>query len=197
LQMPNTIILERPDSTLNIDLIDALKNRKSTMQFLTKEITLKELSTVLWYMKGADTIEKNHVVPWSNGYDFMNIYVLSNSGIYKYDDKNHILRPISPLNIKSETATATGGEGIKEASNILLLAANMSKLDSIRDPEIRLKFAHSTAGALGQNAYLVANSMKLGIRFLGSLNKGIAPKYFQLGRDEILLYSILLGYKKL
>ena len=61
------IVLERPKSNINVDLITAYKLRKSTKSFLTKEINLEDLSTILWAANGINRPNGKRTAPSSYG----------------------------------------------------------------------------------------------------------------------------------
>ncbi len=57
------IKLEDHQSSLNVDLITVLQNRKSTRGFTDKEISLKDLSTILWAANGINRYDGKRTAP--------------------------------------------------------------------------------------------------------------------------------------
>ena len=98
------IVLERPKSNINVDLITAYKLRKSTKGFLTKEINLEDLSTILWAANGINRPNGKRTAPSSYGKYYINLYVVSNKGAYIFDAPKHELRLITEENVKGQIA---------------------------------------------------------------------------------------------
>ncbi len=57
------IMLEKPYSGVNVDLIKAYELRKSTKYFSKKEISIKELSTILWSANGINRKDGKRTAP--------------------------------------------------------------------------------------------------------------------------------------
>ncbi len=190
------IILEKPYSSVDIDLIKAYELRKSTKLFSEKEISLKELSTILWSANGVNRKDGKRTAPSPFGKELINLYVFSNIGIYLYDVEQNKLILRSTENAKKDIGAESGARGTETASLVLLLTGDLSKLPDFLSRDVKINTAHATAGTIGQNIYLIANALDLGTRFIGSLSgKGIRS-CLELSEDEIPLYIMPLGHKK-
>ena len=190
------IILEKPVSNVNIDLMKAYGLRKSTKKFSEKEISIKELSTILWSANGINREDGKRTAPSPFGEELINLYVFSNSGIYLYDAKQNKLLLRSTKNAKIDIGAESGARGTKTASLVLLLTGDLSKLPNFIEREVKVNTAHATAGTIGQNVYLIANALNLGTRLVGSLSEEGIRSCLELSEDEIPLYIMPLGHKK-
>jgi len=190
------IILQNPDQDIGVDLIKALKLRKSTKLFSTKEIGLREISAVLWSANGINRENGRRTAPSPFAKDLISIYVFSNIGIYRYDARQNKLIFLSDKNKKKDIGAKSGARGIKTASHVLLLTADLSQFPDFITRDVRLNSAHATAGSIGQNIYLIANSLDLRTRFVGSINEEGIRASLELREDEAPLYIMPLGYKK-
>ena len=190
------ITLEQPFSSIDVDLMKAYNLRKSTKYFSEKEISLKELSTILWSANGVNREDGKRTAPSPFGKELINVYIFSNIGIYLYDVEQEKLLVLSNKNAKKDIGAESGARGTQTASLVLLLTGDLSKLPDFLSKEVKINTAHATAGTIGQNIYLIANALDLGTRFVGSLNvKGIRG-CLELSKDEIPLYIMPLGHKK-
>jgi nitroreductase len=190
------IMLEKPYSGVNVDLIKAYELRKSTKYFSKKEISIKELSTILWSANGINRKDGKRTAPSPFGKELINLYVFSSSGIYIYDAAQNKLQLRSIKNAKMEIGAESGARGTKTASLVLLLTGDLSKLPDFLSRDVKINTAHATAGTIGQNVYLIANALDLGTRFVGSLNEKGIRNCLALNEDEIPLYIMPLGHKK-
>ena len=190
------INLEKPEQDIGIDLIRALKLRKSTKLFSSKEIGLKEISLILWSANGINRENGKRTAPSPFAKDVISIYVFSGIGIYRYDAGKNKLIFLSDKNKKKDIGAESGARGVKTASHVLLLTGDLSQFPDFIAGDVRLNSAHATAGAVGQNIYLIANSLDLRTRFVGSISEEGIRSSLKLREDEVPLYIMPLGNKK-
>ncbi len=190
------IVLEKPASTIDVDLMEAYGLRKSTKEFSEKEVGIKELSTILWSANGINRNDGKRTAPALFGMEVISIYVLSNSGIYLYDATQNKLLSRSTKNAKKDVGAEHGARGIETASLVLLLTGDLAMIPDFISRDVRLNAAHASAGTIGQNVYLIANALGLRTRLVGSLNVEGIRDCLMLSKDEIPLYIMPLGYGK-
>jgi len=187
------IVLERPKANINVDLMTAYKLRKSTKSFLTKEINLEDLSTILWAANGINRPDGKRTAPSSYGKYYINLYVVSNKGIYIYDVPKHELRLVADENVKRQIAKQ---KYVGEASHIIMFAADLSKFHPLVKEEAKIPVAYATVGFIGQNIYLITNTLNLGASFVVGLKKEVIREKLKLKADEIPLCAMPIGYPK-
>ena len=186
------IVLERPKSNINVDLITAYKLRKSTKSFLTKEINLEDLSTILWAANGVNRPNGKRTAPSSYGRHYTNIYVLSNKGIHIYDAPKHELRFITDEDVKRQIAKQ---KYVGEASHIIVFTADPSKFHPSSKGS-KISTGYATTGFIGQNIYLITNALNLGASYVINIKKEVIREKLKLKADEILLSVMPIGYPK-
>jgi len=190
-------VLEKPESKIDVDLMKAFGLRKSTKEFSEKEVSIKELSTILWSANGINREDGKRTAPALFGMEVIRIYVLSNSGIYLYDATQNTLLSRSTKDAKKDVGSKRGGaEGTETASLVLLLTGDPSMIPDFLSRDMRLNAAYATAGTIGQNVYLIANALGLRTRLVGALNVEGIRGCLKLSEDEIPLYIMPLGYGK-
>ena len=191
------IVLEKPESKIDVDLMKAFGLRKSTEEFSEKEVSIKELSTILWSANGINREDGKRTAPALFGMEVIRIYVLSNSGIYLYDATQNTLLSRSTKDAKKDVGSKRGGaEGTETASLVLLLTGDPSMIPDFLSRDMRLNAAYATAGTIGQNVYLIANALGLRTRLVGALSVEGIRSCLKLSKDEIPLYIMPLGYGK-
>ena len=96
------IVLEKPKSNINVDLVTAFQLRKSTKSFSTKEISFEDLSTILWAANGVNRPNGKRTAPSSYGKYYTNLYVISSGGAHLYDPHKQGLTFVTAENIKKQ-----------------------------------------------------------------------------------------------
>lgn len=187
------IVLERPKSNINVDLITAYKLRKSTKSFLTKEINLEDLSTILWAANGVNRPNGKRTAPSSYGRHYTNIYVLSNKGIHIYDAPKHELRFITDEDVKGQIAKQ---KYVGEASHIIVFTADPSRFHPLVKEKSKISTGYATTGFIGQNIYLITNALNLGASYVINIKKEVIRAKLRLKADEIVLSVMPIGYPK-
>lgn len=187
------IVLERPKSNINVDLVTAYQLRKSTKSFLTKETNFEDLSTILWAANGINRPDGKRTAPSSYGRYYINLYVVFNKGIYLYDAPKHELRSISDEDVRGQIARQ---KYVGEASHVIVLTADLSKFHPLVEEGAKIPVAYATAGCIGQNIYLITNALNLGTSFVLGIKGEVIREKLRLKEDEIPLCAMPIGYPK-
>ncbi len=187
------IVLEKPKSNINLDLITAFQLRKSTKSFSTKEISFEDLSTILWAANGVNRPDGKRTAPSSYGRHYTNLYVISSGGVHLYDPHEHELAFVTAENIKKQIARQ---KYVGEASHIILMTAALSKFHPKVKEEAKELVGYATAGFIGQNIYLITNALDLGASFVLGIKKEVIREKLKLKEDEIPLCVMPIGYPK-
>lgn len=167
-------------------IFTALEARHSATpaDFPLKNISTQELSNLLWAATGENRASKGWTVPLAMGNSPYNrIYVLNDSGIYRYNWKLNRLIEVSPKNVKNEV----GLQGIVGKSPVVLVF--------VSDGNVRKEYAYIASGAMTQNIYLAAASMGIEGRFVISMNENAIRQALQLKENELPLNLMLIGRK--
>lgn len=187
------IALEPFSHQFSKDLGNALISRESCRDFSAQEVSLKNLSAVLWAANGVNREKGKRTAPAPYGKYVIDLYVVMEKGVYLYLPDEHSLQFVSERAIKDKV----GKQGdIKKASHVLVMVAKTHRLPFIVKKENRLPMAHATAGCIAQNVYLAASALDLGTRLVEGLNEKIIKETFALQKEEEPLYIMPLGYPK-
>ena len=188
-----TIHLVEPVSTVNLDLMETLKLRKSTKEFTNYRISSQELSTILWAANGINRKDGKRTAPSAYGKYFMEIYVASEQGVYRYEPVKHQLIMVSRKNIKSKVASQ---KFVGAASHVLIFTANLNEFPFFVKNDDRIACAYATAGCIGENVYLMTGALKLGTCLMSSINKSFIQENLKLKKNQLPLLSMPIGLPK-
>jgi SagB-type dehydrogenase family enzyme len=187
------ITLPQPKETLNVDVMQAFRQRKSIRSFVQgKTIAMEDLATILWAGYGVNRQDGKHTVATARGKDCLDLYVLTDSGIYSYMPKTHSLTQVSKDNIKNKIARQ---DFVADASAVVVL---VGKLDAFAgSPEqTQIAYLNYTAGAASENIFLAADSLSLGTVVMANYDTEIVKKALQLKDTQSPLYIMPIGYPK-
>jgi hypothetical protein len=112
-QESNTIKLNEPNKKRGLPVMEALSVRASVRDWSDKELSLQDLSDLLWAANGINRPEsgKRTAASAMNAQD-IDIYVFMKDGAYLYDPKQHALIPRLGGDRRVEiTARPGGGPG--------------------------------------------------------------------------------------
>ena len=176
-----------------MSLFEALKKRSSASggDFSLAEITREDLSTLLWAASGLNRGETGWTVPMYQGVPpYCRIYVVANNGVFLYDWKDHGLEKVSGENIKGKIGKQTF---VKKAYYTLIFVSDAEILSRFGSEDITRDFARVAAGAMTQNVYLASAALRIGARYIHSMNVEEIRRALKLPPGDVPIALMLLG----
>jgi nitroreductase len=153
------IILPVPSKSGGKPLMDALNERQSSRSFSDKDLTLQQLSDLLWAAWGINRpADKKRTAPSSSNRQEMDVYVTLKSGLYLYDAEANILKQIHNRDIR----TLTGMQDFVGTAPVnLVYVADLAKRGLKEDQKMTdtdLLSSWANTGFMAQNVYLYCAS---------------------------------------
>ena len=179
------IKLNIPNKDGGKPLMHALSERKSSRDFIDKDMSINVLSDLLWAANGFNR-EDMRTTPTANNRQEIELFVTLKSGVYFYDAKKHNLKLIKSGDHRKAAGTQ---EFVATASLNLIFVADMKKASS-RD------YAFTDCGFISQNVYLFAASEGLGTVVRGSFNNDSLAELIGLPSHQEVLLTQTVGYTK-
>lgn len=185
------ITLPSPKTTGGRPLMEVLKNRKTMRSFSNKELSLQELSNLLWAAFGVNRPEEGkRTAPSAVNWQEIDIYVAKKDGLYLYDAGKNILIKILDEDIRE----ATGGQDfVKDAPVNLVYVADYSRMGDA-SKEIKDFYSAADTGFISQNVYLFCSSEGLGTVVRGWVDKEKLHKVMKLKEDQEIILAQTVGY---
>lgn len=193
------ISLPPPAAKSGVDLLSAMQARKVSRTFVKKEIPVADLSTILWSGLGLRPVDAvssatkaGRTISFSGDNVYINVYVLSDKGVWKYLPENNTLKSVSKLESRPAVSPAT----IPAASIMILFTVDNALMPSFLkgNPGTFQLMANATAGFAAQNIALTASAFKLASIIQYTLNPAKAAAAAGLGKEEVPLFIQQLGY---
>jgi len=186
------VSLPTPLKKSEMRVFEALQNRSSNSggDFSISDMTLEQLSDILWAASGLNRGTKGWTVPSINGLSpYVRIYLANNDGAFIYNWSDHSLKEISKQNIKSKIGLQSF---VRRVPQVLIFVMDLNHLSSF-DKEQAREFGHVQVGAMTQNVYLAAAALRLGARYIHSINKEEIVKALSLTENQEPVCIMLLG----
>ena len=188
------IKLLEPDKTLDVSLMQALSDRASQREFADKQLSLEDLSSLLWAANGVNREDGKRTAPSAVNAQDIDIYVCMASGAYLYDAKQSQLSRITTEDLR----TAVCGKQPMEAPVFLVMIADISRYPEGLASQRQLveSFAAMDAGYVSGNIGLYCAAAKLATVPRASMDKEALTKALNLKDTQILILNNPVGYMK-
>jgi SagB-type dehydrogenase family enzyme len=192
-----TIDLPKPRIKGTISVEEAIEKRRSVRSYSSKDISIGDISQLLWACQGI-TDEKRllRAAPSAGALYPLEIYLLKKDGIFHYIPEGHRLEGVSDKDARDDLARAAyRQEYVKEAAVDIVIAAIYERVTS-KYGERGIRYTDMEAGHAAQNVFLEAVALGLDSVPIGAFNDSEVSKALNLPRNVKPLYILPVGYKK-
>ena len=188
-QTTDDIQLLTPAFKNNASLMHALQNRKSDRSFSEKDLSLQQLSDLLWSANGVNRkASGKRTVPTARDKREIDVYVAMAKGLYLYDADNHLLT----LVLKEDIRTLTGKqEFVKNAAVNLVFVADYDKMSG--DRESKDFYSATDTGFISQNVYLYCAAEGLATVVRGLVDREPLAKKMGLRKEQKVILAQTVG----
>ena len=174
-----TIKLNAPTKTGGMPIMEAFSKRASASSFDSKELSIQDLSDLLWAANGINRTNGKKTAPSAMNVQDIDIYVFLSSGIYLFDAKENILKQV----VKGDQRSVFSRANEQPPALLLLLVSDNSKFGNNIDDSTRFTWGNIDAGIVSQNVamFCAAKGFKTRPRALmpTGLDKLIGLKAYQ------------------
>lgn len=185
------IELPPPQTDTGMPLMRALKERKTTRRFSSKQLPPQVLSNLLWAAFGINRKDSGkRTAPSAVNWQEIDIYVARADGLYFYEAKSHRLKPILSEDIRE----TTGRQNFTQQAPLnLIYVADRSRMGGA-DEEQKDFYSAADTGFISQNVYLLCASEGLATVVLGLVDKPALDKKMGLGSEQKVILTQPVGY---
>lgn len=175
--------LPAPDKEGGKPLMQALSMRQSSRNFIGKELSLRQLSNLLWAANGFNRRDKR-TAPTANNRQELELYVVLPEGIYFYDAKNHLLKLVKKGDYRKDTGLQ---DFVAVAALNIVFVSDSEKASSE-------KYAYVNCGYVSQNIYLYCASEGLSTVARGSFEPERLRSLLPIKPTQQILLTQSVGY---
>jgi len=188
-----TIQLPKPQVDGGKPLMQVLKDRKSAREFSSEKLPLQVLSNLLWAACGVNRPDSGRrTAPSAANWQEIDIYVATAEGLYLYEAKSHLLKPVLAEDIR---ALAGRQPFVKDAPLNLIYVADFSRIGR-GTREKKEFYSAADTGFIAQNVYLFCASEGLATVVRANIDKPTLAKTMKLRPDQKITLSQTVGYPK-
>lgn len=183
--------LPTPVMTGGMPLMQALKERHSTREFSSRELSKQMLSNLLWAAVGVNRPESGkRTAPSARDWRDIDLYVTLSEGVYRYDADDHVLVLVGKEDLRASTGMQ---DFVAEAPVNLVYVSDQNRMEGA-SPEQKDLYAAADTGFIAQNVYLFCASEGLATVVRGSVDReALAPK-LGLAKHQRIILAQTVGY---
>jgi nitroreductase len=188
------INLSKPDTNRSGALMKALSDRKSTREYASKELSITDLSDLLWAANGINRPDGKRTAPSAMDRQDVDIYVVLPAGTYLYDAKGHKLNLVTEGDYRGAVA-GTGQDFVKSAPLSLVLVTDLSRLGDAKSPQVQ-QLGAVDVGIVSQNVSLFCATANLATVPRASMDKDQLKTALKLKEAQLPVINHPVGYFK-
>ncbi len=190
LELPD-LVLPSPRMEGGMPLLQALKERHSSRAFSTKPLPEQLLSDLLWAACGINRPDSGkRTTPTARNWQEIEVYAVMEDGVYLYDAGAHLLRAVSPKDLREQTGTQPF---VATAPLNLVYVADLAKMEGA-PAESQALYSATDTGFISQNVYLFCASEGLATVVRGLLDRDTLAKALNLPDHKKIILAQTVGY---
>ena len=182
------IKLPEPNRNGGMPLYDALRNRKSCRKISSDELTLQEISNLLWAAYGYNR-EGRRTAPSSHNSQEFDLYVALANGTYLYNAVDNSLE----LKVKEDLRALSGLQDfVASAPLTIIFVANRDKIKG-KDERGVTETIYVDTGFISQNIYLYCASESFANVVRAMIDKNLLANKLQLTDNQEITLAHTIG----
>jgi SagB-type dehydrogenase family enzyme len=195
------IKLPEPRYESETSIEEALARRRSIRAYSGANLTLEEVSQLLWAAQGITAPWGGRTAPSAGALYPLELYVAAgdvegiDKGVYRYSPAEHELEKVMDGDIRIELANAALGQNSVRDAAIDLVFTAVYERTTVKYKERGIQYVHLEAGHAAQNVYLQAVSLDLGTVTIGAFGDTEVKKIMNIEEQEDPLYIMPVGRK--
>ncbi len=189
------IKLNEPIKTGGISVMEAFAKRQSSSEFADKELSIQDLSNLLWAANGINRENGKKTAPSAQNSQDIDVYVALPNAVYKFDAQANNLILISEGDYRG---LAGGKKDNPLPPSILYIVADAStyKPSAYNSIEHITDMNKVDAGIVSQNISIFCSGMGLGTKPRAQMNHAELKKVLKLSDSQTLMLNHPVGYLK-
>jgi len=190
----STIELPAPRTDGELSLEETLAARRSIRDFTPEELTLEEISQILWAAQGITASWGGRTAPSAGALYPLEVYVATSDGLSRYLPEGHRAESISTADVRGASAEAALGQAaVADAPAVFVITAVPARTEAKYGGRAE-RYVQMEAGHVAQNVLLQAVALGLGGVPIGAFSDQEVAEVFSLEPGEVPLYLIPIGH---
>ncbi|OHB60651.1 MAG: nitroreductase [Planctomycetes bacterium RBG_13_46_10] len=174
-------------------LMQVLKDRKSSREFGAEKLPPQILSNLLWAANGINRQDSGkRTAPSAVNWQEIDVYVAMAEGLYLYDAKGHVLKPVLAQDVRAATGRQ---EFVKDVPVNLIYVADFTRMGDVSAEE-KVFYSAADTGFIAENVYLYCASEGLATVVRNLIDKPALSKIMKLRAEQRVILAQSVGYPK-
>ncbi len=206
LESAEAIDLPHPSLSGRFSIEAALQSNQPYYEFEKKPLTIKQVSQMLWAGQGITTQWGGRTVVSPRSSYPLTLFLLVaevedlEAGLYRYHSGDlqpaHQLIPLEKGEFRSALAEVVSQNSILTAPAVIIVTGDNTKIAERFDGQTFDSKMYLEAGHVGQNLYLQAESLSLGVNTSDTEEDDLIKDFLNLPSEEDIIYLVPFGYPK-
>ena len=176
---------------------ECLLKRRSVRNFTEKELTLEEISTLLWACQGITEKRMGfRTAPSAGALYPLEVYLAKKDGLFHYIPVGHKVERLSSEDLRDKLCKAARSQGFIREAPCVFVITGVPKRITGKYGERGIRYMWIEVGHTTQNLLLEAVALGLGSVPIGAFFDDEVARVLKLSREEISLYIVPIGYPK-
>jgi SagB-type dehydrogenase family enzyme len=186
--------IKLPDPKLDQSksLAQALKDRKTSREYSSGDLSPQTLSNLLWAAFGINRADGKRTAPSAYNKQEIDVYVTTAKGAYLYDAKANTLVPVTSEDLRTLTGTQSY---FKDAAINLVYVADLTKMNEAEE-NIKMLLAATDTGFIAENVYLFCATEGLANVFRAGMDKQKLGAALKLRPEQRITFAHTVGMPK-
>jgi SagB-type dehydrogenase family enzyme len=191
------IMLPDPKLKGSISLEEALKIRRSIRDFSEKDLTLEDISQILWAAQGITEESLGfRTAPSAGALYPLELFVVKSDGLFHYVAEEHKLEKLSSQDLRQKLMKASLFQESISTAPIDIVITAIYERTTAKYGERGIRYVHIEAGHACQNILLQAAALQLGAVPIGAFSDDEVQKVLNLPAAYKPLYVIPVGHPR-
>lgn len=201
IEVGERIPLPAPRTVSETSVEAALAQRRSLRDYSDENLTVREVSQLLWAAQGITAPWGGRTAPSAGALYPLELYLAVGAvegvaeGVYRYWPEEHELEKVKEGDARAALATAALGQECVEDAAIDLVIVGVYHRTTARYGDRGIQYVHLEAGHAAQNVYLQAEALGLGTVALGAFHEDLVARVLGLEEESTPLYIMPVGRK--
>jgi len=191
------INLPEPKIMGRMSVEESIFRRRSERAYTNQELTLEQISQLLWAAQGiTDKTWGFRAAPSAGALYPLTLYILKKDGVFKYIPDGHKLAQISEEDKRPSLVRASLGQSyIAEAPLVIVIAGNF-RITETKYGQRSYRYVNMEVGHVAENVHLQAVAMGLVSVPIAAFWDDVVAKTLELPETQDPFYIIPIGYLK-
>jgi len=192
-----TIKLPEPKILGKMTVEEAIFRRRSERSYHPNELTLEQISQLLWSAQGiTDKTWGFRAAPSAGALYPLTLYLLKKDGIFRYVPDGHKLVQVSEEDRRPSLVRASLGQSyIGEAPLVIVICGNF-RITEAKYGQRSYRYVNMEVGHVAENIHLQAVALGLVSLPIGAFWDDVVAKALELPDTQDPFYIVPVGYLK-